>query len=189
VADLANRIGESIPAGQATNSAALLLQLASALIKSHTGQQFDRATETVALTANDSDLLELPQRPVTAVSSVSVDTAALTPTTDFVFDADGSLWRVGTNWTSPYRNTVAVTYTHGYAVDGQGITAVPDDVKQVCLDVVARAVMGRPVLHRATGNPDSEGNAVVQAAREPENLKLTAEDKDTLAHYHRVAVA
>lgn len=189
VEDLGDRIGETIPPGQETSTADLLLQQASALIQNYTDQLFDEDTETVTLDAEDADVLFLPQLPVTAVSAVSLSGSAFSLPADIVFYGDGRLYRAaGVRWYAAARQAVSVTYTHGYPVTN-GITAVPDDVRQVCLDVVARAVAGPPIMERATGTADSEGNPIVLPRPESVSLSLSEENREVLDRYRTLVVA
>lgn len=185
VAQLGVRIGKTIAAAsQEETTATELLREASSLIQAHTGQLFDAvANETVLLTADGSEWLTLPQRPVTAVSALSIDGTALATPGEYLWDADGNLSRVSTSWWSPNRRSVSVTYSHGYAVDGNGITLVPAQVRTICLNMVARVYLGRLVTRRATGTPDTEGNPVVQNVREPVDLALTEDEKQILSDF------
>lgn len=124
VTDLANWLGETIPAGDPR--ATRLIELASAAVQNHTGQ-------TIVAVAGDAvdlpggDTLLLPQRPVTAVTQVSVDGGVVT---GFTFTTSGVVRRDGGFGTSS--STVRVTYDHGY-------TVIPDDLVAVTVQVAARA--------------------------------------------------
>lgn len=184
VAQLEARIGESIGnSGQRFDTATQLLQHASALIQNYTGQTFDSASAAVeTFDAPGTSPLFLQYVPVNGVASVTQDGNALTVTDDFNWYANGVVERTsGTSWgTKP--KSVVVAYSHGYTVT-DGITAVPGDVKAVCLEVVARAVTGRPVMHRATGTADSEGNPTVLPITDHVDLALSKDDKDVLDRY------
>lgn len=189
VAQLEDRLGETIGAsGQRYETATLLLQLASALIQDYTGQLFDAASVTATFDPPGKLPLFLPFVPVTAVNTVTQDDTTLTETDEFDWYENGVIARRdGVSWgTTP--KTLVVAYEYGYAVV-DGITQVPDGVKSVCLDVVARAVKGRPVMHRATGTADSEGNPTVLPITEHVDLVLSKENEATLDAHRLVSVA
>ncbi len=121
VDELETLLGRVFTATEAA-TAQLVLDMASAAIRSRTGQQFTVATSTVALRARRGKV-RLPQRPVTAVSAVT-DTATPPVPVTFVWDRFDSLL-VGRD------GTVLVTYTHGDP-------AVPDDIGAVALAVARR---------------------------------------------------
>lgn len=119
-------------AGAETVSAQLALDIATAVVVERTGQTFTVATETITLDTHGDEDVHLPQRPVTAVTSVttrdrgSSTSTARTLNTDYEVRGGRLRWvGVGT-W--PYEATV--TYTHGYAT-------IPDDVKGATLAVAA----------------------------------------------------
>lgn len=190
LAQLEDRLGESIPSGQEENTATGLLQYASALIQNYTGQNFDAASAAVeTFDAPGKAPIFLQFVPVNSVTSVVQDGDTLTVSDDINWYENGVVKRsAGASWGTELQSVV-VTYSYGYAVDGDGITAVPDDVRAVCLNVVARAISGRPIMHRATGTADSEGNPTVLPVTETVDLQLDDEDKEVLDRYRVVAVA
>lgn len=102
------------------------LDIASAIVRSRTGQRFEAGTYTVRLTATDEQWLTLPQRDVSAVSAVTLDGTAVTDYTlvgNRLFRYSG--WR--TDGYGP--PLVDVTFT----TTGQ----VPDDVLGAVLAVAA----------------------------------------------------
>src|SRR5690606_34368393 len=99
----------------ADDTATQLLEIATAVVQGETGQ------DLVAVEGDEAELLgtteswlDLPQRPVTGITSVTVEGAAVTD-----FKPYGArLWR-GCGW-SRYiyePSTVVVVYDHGYAAD------------------------------------------------------------------------
>jgi hypothetical protein len=104
---------------------AVMLAAASAVVRAACQSPVLETTSTVTLWATDDDrYLDLPGKPVTAVSAVSVDGAAVT---DHKL-VHGRLWRLcGWSWCgTPVE--VGVTLTHGFAT-------VPADVKALVVDL------------------------------------------------------
>jgi hypothetical protein len=91
----------------------------------------------VTLEPADRPVLLLPERPVTAITTVVANSVTLSPSTDYRFTRagrliSGTLLAIGTDWT--YGATV--TYDHGYAETTDEYVAV----KTVCLEVASRAL-------------------------------------------------
>jgi hypothetical protein len=139
----------------------LLLDIATSVIEDYTGQRLQFvADDTITLAGNWSHLLTLPQRPVTAVTAVSiVDTPpterVLVENQDYTWMRNGSLYRprgyslatertfdigIYANWGGPDRE-VQVTYSHGYPV-------VPVHVKGICLELCKRVLVNPGGLMR-----------------------------------------
>lgn len=130
--DLAAYLNTTFAAGPETEQAQAVLDAATTEMTIYMGG-FDspEVTESAALDANNSHVLVLPKSPVTAVNSVTNDGNVLTVATDVYWYDDGRLYlQSGARWGCK-RQSVVVNYTHGYA-------AVPDELKQVCLQVAAR---------------------------------------------------
>lgn len=111
-------------------TAGLLLETATAVVQAAAGGQriVQVVDDEVVLDLDEHDsspYLDLPQRPVTAVSSVLL---GATPATDWVPQLRRArLWR-STGWRSATLlqhdgapSTVTVVYTHGYPADDQRI--------------------------------------------------------------------
>ena len=147
-ADLATYLQRAAFAvGAETTSAQLALDIASSVVVGRTGQTFDVvANDVVTLDTCPGEDVRLPQRPVTAVTSVTTrdyGSAAVTTRTLYTdYEQRGGRLRwVGVGW---WPDEVTVTYTHGYAV-------VPDDVRGATLAVAAE-------LH---GNPDGLSRSAI----------------------------
>lgn len=131
--DLAARLQVDL-ASLNVDAAVLLLDSATGIIKGEAdGQQIEQSVDdsiVVQPSRGLSSLVWLPQHPVTAVASVTVDGVVLVADRDYTWTVSGMLWRGGRGvWASP----VAVVYTHGYPT-------VPDDLRAVCVDMAARAM-------------------------------------------------
>lgn len=147
-ADLAVFLGREELEDAEFLQAQLLLDLASDQIRRWARQTIDLVASDVAILAGSwSSELILPERPVVAVSAVSVDGTALTADTGYTMSPPGVLHvgpsggssgrqgatglRGGT-WGGPAAR-VTVTYTHGFA-------AIPTAVKAATLAMAARVV-------------------------------------------------
>lgn len=153
VADLETFLRKDFAVGSETDQAQAALDTATAEMKAHMGQNIAQVTaDQITLDANGAGVLFLPERPVTAVSAVTVDGTALTVANDVDWYSYGALYRDrdrGGTW-GDERQSVVVTYTHGYAT-------IPDDIKRVCVKRAAR-ILGSPAVGSATVAADSEGN-------------------------------
>lgn len=114
-----------------TATATLLRDLSTAVVVGYTRQNVESATYTHLLPVNADRTIRLPQRPVTAVTSVTIDGDTLVADSDW--DWDGITDLVVLDGYSPDRQEwqATVVYTAGYAT-------VPADIKAVALSVAAR---------------------------------------------------
>lgn len=120
-----------------TDAAEQYADSASGIIRDYLGQRIDRVRNDTAVVVGDgSELLMLPEMPVTAVSAVSVGGSALS-VGEWSFGPKGQLWRYVSasevlSWVAkwPKGVPVTVTYDHGYV-------AVPAAVKAVALELAA----------------------------------------------------
>ena len=154
--ELAQLIGAEEPADLARMQ--MFLGLASAEIRAHTGQVLSPVSgDVVSLEPRFSQVVFLPERPVTAITQVLVDAVA---TTDYRFTAGGHLIR-GSDPTVvsllDWSDGATVTYTHGYAET----TDEYQVIKAVCLECASNgytlneggssAVLGGPTLLESAG--------------------------------------
>jgi len=121
------------PAQQA--SLTMLVEIGTAVVQAEVGQRLVAVTDdSVTLLGTTDSWLDLPERPVTAVSSVAVDGTAVG---DYrLFGA--RLWR-SCGWApSPLEpSTVTVAYSHGYASDAQELQLARGAVLAVVRDWAA----------------------------------------------------
>jgi hypothetical protein len=112
--------------------AATFLAVASSIIRGAAASPILSTVSTVSLWAQDADqYLDLPGKPVTAVSAVTVDGVALAAT-DWKL-IHGRLWR-RCGWATDWEPLeVVVTLTHGFA-------AVPVWVVQLVCDVAIAGI-------------------------------------------------
>ena len=142
VTDLSDYIGHDV---SADDGAVICVDSACSMVQTLTEQDFEAATETVALDGSGTDTVLLPQAPVSAAGTVVVNGGTLNAT-DYGVREDGRLIRTGgtaiwSTWgqvsaPSAYwpqgRANITVTYTHGYA------GTVPSDVRAVALMIASR---------------------------------------------------
>lgn len=112
------------------------LDIASSIVQTYTGQDFTEATTSETFIYGVDRVLRLSQRPVTAVTSVTVDGIPWSADL-WDFTPDGWIYEPGGiigRWFGSWRGaTVSVTYTHGYPT-------VPGAIQFVCLTLAARAL-------------------------------------------------
>jgi hypothetical protein len=120
---------------------AVMLAAASAVVRAACQSPVLETTSTVSLWATDDDrYLDLPGKPVMAVSAVAVDG---TTVTDHKL-VNGRLWRLcGWGWCGE-PTPVEVTLTHGF-------TVVPADVKALVVDL---AIAGMDAATEGAHSPN-----------------------------------
>ena len=140
ITELQNHLQRTFAVGRETDAATQALELATGLIQHYTGQQLfpGTSTETFPAPLNFTVLggvVVLRQRPVTTVTSVTIDGEAAD------FTVDGAAGIVWIKRTVPLAETtrhpeISVTYNHGF-------NPIPAELKAVCLEV-ARQVVDNP---------------------------------------------
>jgi hypothetical protein len=188
--DLKARLGRDLTEAELARAEALLDD-ASAMIRAYTGQAFDKVTGDVAVLRVQSGTVRLPQRPVTAVTSVVAIGGAGMPDVaviDYVFDGIDQI-RIGEGtfiinlpaiwWDDDgYPGTFRITYDHGY-------DTVPADVVTIVCRMVLRPITAPTLAGGVTSetigsysyrldNPDVGLGAV-----------LSKDDRTALARYRR----
>ncbi|QDY79790.1 hypothetical protein [Streptomyces qinzhouensis] len=151
--------------------APLVLDTASAIVRSEARQRFTRGTTMVALVARER-VITLPQRPVLGVELVRVAGRVLR-TDEYRVIPGGVLVLVPLG----HLSSVAVTYRHGYA-------ETPGDVRAIVLTLAARVLNNPGDLRQ-----ESVGSVSVTYAAESIGASLAAIERDQLARYRpRAAV-
>jgi hypothetical protein len=164
--DLAARLGITLTADEITR-AQVLLDIVTGEIEDEADQQISLVTDDVLeLPGTTDDRIELPQRPVVSVASVTVDGQPLVEGTDWYLEGD-TIIRIATPLTIitgadavyyddirqfPFgigfgwpKQTIAITYTHGYAAD-----SIPQTLKTICLEATVRAWVNPGSVARET---------------------------------------
>ncbi len=155
-----------------------LLDSASALIRGFTGQVLSQvANDTLTITPGISrvglfsvpwavlewgEVLFLPEAPVTAITTVTVDTVAVTA---YAFTEAGELRRTdGQAWL----DLVTVVYDHGYAETSDEFK----EIRSVCIQAAARAY----TLNR-DGSSEALGATLMESAGYAPEMFLTEGEK------------
>ncbi|PWJ07920.1 hypothetical protein DKG34_10985 [Streptomyces sp. NWU49] len=111
--------------------AAAAIAAAERVIRAEIQQTIDLVTDDTAYVVGAGrQLVNLPEWPVTAVTSVHQDGELLEHGEGYRWNRFGMLTRLPGRW--PLDAEIVVVYSHGYAT-------VPAAVKQVCLQVAGRA--------------------------------------------------
>lgn len=191
VAELELFARDTIPAGQVDEvEAQQALDLASDIIRGYTRNHISTVTETAQFEGSPSDCIVLPQRPVTAVTAVSVTdragaTSVIAPA-GWTWTRGGNLRRIdGSSWGGTDA-TVTVTYTHGLA-------AVPGDVKAIALALARRMTVNPDGYVREAigsynvGYATTDGQQIGQGSGQGSgaSVHLLSVEKMTLNRYRR----
>lgn len=181
ITEVGDYIGRDL---SADDGAILAVSMACETVRSLTEQDF---TPTVGATAildgTGTDCLLLPQTPVTAAGTVTVDGTAL-DSGDYSFTTSGELYRTdGTAtwadnggypanpvayWPQGRRN-ISVTYDYGYA------GSAPDDVRMVALAIANRLITQGGATQETVGQVSKRYAAA--------STDLTAGEKAILRRY------
>lgn len=172
-ADLSAYLQQAVAGPQAQ----LALNTASDTIRGYCGWSITQDSVTATLNGSGGPSIWLPTLVLTAVESVTEGVTSLVYDQDYWWTATGRLIRNG-RWPSSPRS-VAVAYTHGYAV-------VPGPVKQVCLTSAARTVANPQNLRSKTTGPFSWTAAGGASDMGP---GLTENERAALARFQIPAVA
>ena len=150
-------------------AAQLALDIATAVVVERTGQDFEQGTNTVVTLNPDGEDIYLPQRPVSAVTSVTTRNRGYAETTTRTVHADYEVMGSRLRWvglgTWPYE--VTVTYSHGYA-------DIPADVKGATLAVAAEFYNNPEGLSRSQIDDASDVHEWAEDSPDERLLKLVA---------------
>lgn len=173
-AELATFLG--LPSVDTTRAQALLDD-ATALIQEATDQRIEAVSnDTVLFGSTESDILLLPERPVTNIDSVTVSGVVL-PADNYTVTGWGALQRVkGADGWLATEAGIAVQYDHGFAT-------IPADIKSVCKAMAARAL-----TMNQDGAADAMGGVVMATAGFAPAVFLTVGERQALSSYGPVGV-
>jgi hypothetical protein len=181
-ADVVARLGRALTTVEAARIDALLTD-ASASVRNYTRQTITEETTTDRLRVRGGKV-RLPQRPVTAVTSVTNMNGDPVLYQWFGFD---DLWtspNVPDTWAwEPWRTgimAVDVTYTHGY-------DPVPDDIVGVVCSIVMRAIGREPVDAGITTESIQGYSYTLGSAAAAGGFGMLQAERDILDAYRRVA--
>lgn len=187
--DLEDRLRVTFSGAEQVQATALI-DAATAIIKAHAGQTIEQvAGDTVTLDGNGQSVIALPEVPVTAVASVTVDGEALTFDEDYRWSPNGMLERSwGGFWGRQFASwgdelqSVVVVYTHGYSV-------IPDDLRVVCVEVAARAWSTPTGAVRSESMGSWSVTYAAGSIDQATGLTLTAGEQSVIARYSTLAIA
>jgi hypothetical protein len=177
-AELSEWEGLDVPTDLARLQA--LLDYSSAVIRRYTGQTLSEVVgDVVTLEPISRDTLILPERPVTAITTLTVSGVAYT---DYRFTREGLLKQglvastaEGTFWS--YGATV--TYNHGYAETANEFMAI----KALCIESALRAY-----APNASGSPEVLNSIVLESAGYASQVVLSESEKWQMADLGKVLV-
>ncbi|KAB8167057.1 hypothetical protein FH609_011685 [Streptomyces sp. 3MP-14] len=155
-----------------------VIAAAQATIRAETDQHLDLVADAeVELTGAGAAVLVLPERPITAVTTVTVDGAVLDPA-DYRWARHGILTHLTGVW--PLDSAVTVVCTHGW-------NPIPEAVRLVCRQIAGRAYLAPPAaggsgLYQA----ESLGDRSVTYARDSAGNPITGQAP---TEYERVLLA
>lgn len=167
-ADLATHLGVPAYTGASLTRASAMLAKASALIRLTTGQDLEQAGGRVEeyAGADGQSAIFLTQRPVTAVSVVTIAAVAFTA---YTWKRWGTLERTdGSDWDA---GPIVVTYDSGYAVGSDGLEAIMG----ITCEVAGRALTSSPA------ESNTFGPEVPEAVGWVPHLFLTPQEINQLA--------
>ena len=124
--------------------AAAMFARASARVRGYTRQQITAGTST---TLARGPIIQLPQRPVNSITSITDDLTNVIGSTDYILRAGGVL-------EIPYHGgNLNITYTHGFAT-------IPDDLIELVCGLASRLATINPSV-AAGVQQESGGNESV----------------------------
>lgn len=146
------------------------LEVATDIIRAYTGQTISAGTTTETLYPVRRVAM-LSERPVTAVTTVSVD-GAVWPSNDWWWTIQGHVWRLGGHWGAP----LEVEYDHGF-------DPIPGDLVRVCASLAYTLVEGK-----AGVRSESLGSASVTYLRSAsgDEVAVSADQQMVLDRYKPV---
>lgn len=160
--DLANYMGRTFsPAQQMQAQAAL--EHSTAIIQSYCRQNIEYVHDDAAqLVGTWTNLLELPERPVIDLTSITMTIGGVTSmVTDYEWDGRYSLYRQNQGFWGGPTASLAVVYSHGWET-------IPAAVQAVCLSLAAR----RWQNPTGTNTNESAGDVSVTYGGGPATLTL-----------------
>lgn len=180
--DVVARLGRDLTSVEAAKVAALLTD-ASASVRNYTHQTISQVVGDTVQVSVRNGKLRLPQRPVTAVTSVN-NLGALPLYYQWLGNDTIAMGPTGINafgW-EPFRNpvgTVQVVYTHGYST-------IPDDIIGVVCSIVLRALGREPTDAGITSESIQGYSYSLGSTGAAGAFGLLQGEKDILENYLRV---
>ena len=190
VEDLHARFGRDLTPAEEARADALLAD-ASAMIRAFTGQDFAVTEDDQVTLRGQGGTVRLPQRPVTAVTSVVAiggDGAPDVTVIDWIWDGIDQI-RIGEGsfvinlpavwWDDDgYPGTYRVTYSHGYA-------DVPADVVAVVCGMVMRTLTAPTMAGGVRSETIGPYSYQLDAAGTGISVMMSQADRDALKRYRK----
>ena len=158
------------------------IDAASAMIRRYCDQELSQVTDDVVTLAGvERPTLILPQRPVTAITSVAESGVTLAAS-EYTFTRSGLLRRAnGVNWSKG----ATVTYSHGYAEGSDEYKAIA----AICMAVAARAfTLNKINAAGSVGSSEAYGELLVESRGYAPEVFLSKGEEQTLADFGKVWV-
>lgn len=188
VEDLKARLGRELTEAEQARAEALLAD-ASAMIRAYTGQEFDLVEDDEVVLRVQSGVVRLPQRPVTAVTSVVAiggDGVPDVAIVDYIFDGIDQI-RIGEGsfvinlpaiwWDDDgYPGTFRITYSHGYQNP-------PADVVAITCGMVLRTLTAPTMAGGVTGETIGSYSYRLDSAGAGTAVVLSGDDRKALTRY------
>lgn len=188
--DIEARLGRDLTEAEASRAIALLAD-ASAMIRAYTGQDFALVEDDEVTLRGPGGIIRLPQRPVTAVSSVTAvggDGVPDVVLVDWIWDGVDEV-RVGNGsfvinlpevwWDDDgYPGTYRVTYSHGYV-------EVPADVVAVVCGMVMRTLTAPTMAGGVRSETIGPYSYQLAEAGTGISVIMSQADRDALKRYRR----
>jgi hypothetical protein len=200
-ADLEARLGRSLSGTEATRATAYLAD-ASALIRNYSRQTFTAVAGDVVRLRPVGTEVRLPERPVTAVHSVTAIGWAgipslVLPLTFWGFDGIDIVTIAPFNsdlWLNLPIIEIAQELPDTYEINyDHGDDDVPDDVVAICCGVVNRILLAPSLVEGMSseriGQYSYQMSQQVNGGSAGAAVKLTDTDKDALSRYRRQATS
>lgn len=174
VSDVEAILCRSVPSGSLT-FANRLLDMASARVRRFTRQTLTAVPgDVISIPGVWSSELHLPQIPVTAIASITIDGVLLDPS-EYSFTKSGLVTRRRAWWGGP-RSTIVVSYDHGF-------NPIPDDIVQIVADLVAEQLRNPDQLQSETAGSYSVTYAGARRDTKSTSIELGDDQKDALRDY------
>ena len=188
--DLESRLGRDLTVAEAARAEALLAD-ASAMIRAFTSQDFSVVEGDQVTLRGQGGTVRLPQRPVTAVTSVVAiggDGAPDVTVIDWIWDGIDQI-RIGEGsfvinlpaiwWDDDaYPGTYRVTYSHGYE-------EVPADVVAVVCGMVMRTLTAPTMAGGVRSETVGPYSYQLDAAGTGISVMMSQADRDVLKRYRK----
>jgi hypothetical protein len=196
--DLSAVVGQDV-AGD--DLAQIAIDSSCEMIRSYLGQRLNYlADEEVMMGGSGGMALVLPEMPIVSITSITVDG---TEETDFVYVKKAGLVYRGDSQTWPRGvANIAVTYSHGYAVQESDVeldptddTPLPDrmpsDIRRVALALAQRIFVSAGTVLGAksseTISPDSYSYTISESASQAAAQAVIQRDEMLVLDFHRFA--